>query len=197
MVHFLSSEPENRLEKLRKELECNTADIVKLFRDRVSIAEEIGKLKEEHSIPIRIRDREQELLLSMGISDRISRSIISSLFEFTIVNESEEENHPGLPDGKELVLEGTVEQLELLAGFLISSPGMEVYSSSPLPGPLKTGLQSRGAHIISGDVPDPDLVIGIGGLEGCGISIGINGILRIRSDCLFTKRPSRILVKRA
>lgn len=195
MIRFLSSESAPQLDKLRKRLERNTRNLMELFRERATIAKEIGQFKEENSIPIRIRQRERELLESFPDLDDMSRSIISSLFEFTIVNESSSIKGNDALSGKSLVLSGETGQLQLLAGLFISAPGVEVYSPVPLPDSIKTGIQAKGGHIVVGDLDLPDLVVGLDSRETCGIMIDSSGIMRIELDGLKSQKPKRILVK--
>lgn len=183
------------MDKLRKRLERNTRNLVELFRERARLAKEIGQFKEEKSMPIRIRQRERELLASIPEMDGISRSIISSLFEFTIVNETgQEENNTNL-SGKTIALSGDLEHLQLLAGLAVSSPGVEVYSRESLPEALKVGIQANGAHIVVDDLHEPDLILGLGVEEVCGILIDCRGTLTIGLDCLKSPKPMKILVK--
>lgn len=194
MIRFLSNESAPQLDKLRKRLERNTSSLIGLFRERVTLAREIGKIKEENSIPIRIRQRERELLDSVRDMDEVSRSIISSLFEFTIVNESSLEGNSRLSE-KSLELSGEKGQLMLLAGLLISSPGVEAYTLDQLPEPLELGIQANGGHIVFDDIENPDLVVGIGIMVPCGVAIDCSGTMRIDIHCLKSPKPRKILVR--
>ena len=195
MIRFLSNESAPQLDKLRKRLERNTRNLMGLFRERATLAKEIGQFKGENSIPIRIRQRERELLESLRDLDELSRSIVSSLFEFTIVNESASlEGHSHIGE-KSLKLTGEKGQLMLLAGLLISSPGVEAYTSAQLPEPLKIGIQANGGHIVFEEIGDPDLVVGIGIKEPCGVAIDSSGTMQIDIDCFKSPKPRKILVR--
>ena len=197
VIYFLSSETAPQLDKLRKRLERNTRNLLDLFRERAEIAREIGLIKEANSIPIRIRERENEILNSTPGLDGLSRSIISSLFEFTIANErTDPEEKASLAHGI-LALSGEVGQLQLLAGLLMSSPGVEVYSSRPMPGPLELGIQAKGGHVVPEQLHEPEMVVGLDVDEPCGILISSMGTIRINLACLKPPRALRILVKQA
>ncbi len=195
MIRFLSNESAPQLDKLRKRLERNTRNLMDLFRERATLAREIGHFKEENSIPIRIRQREKELLDSLRDLDEVSRSIISSLFEFTIVNESLSLEGNSRISEKSIELSGEKGQIMLLAGLLISSPGVEIYTSAQIPEPLKIGIQANGGHIIFENIEDPDLVVGIGIKQPCGVAIDSSGTMRLDIDCLKSPKPRKIVVR--
>ncbi len=197
VIYFLSFETAPQLDKLRKRLERNTRNLIALFRERAELAREIGQIKEANSIPIRIREREREILDSLPDIDSLSKAIISSLFEFTITNEQVQTGKkPGLVQ-ENLTLSGEHEQLQLLSGLLISAPGVEVYSKLPLPGPLELGIQANGGHVVREELPEPDMVVGLDIDEPCGILVSSKGNIRINMACLKSPRALRILVKQA
>lgn len=183
------------MDRLRKRLEMNTRSILGLFRERVNIARDIGQAKQENSIPIRIRKREDELIESIPDLDVLSRSIISSLFEFTIINEQWEAPEITGMEESFLLLSGKIEHLQLMAGLIMSAPGVEVYSGKPLPGLLVQGIQANGAHVVVGEYPEPDLIVGIDCEATGGIMLSSNGTLKIAIQCLKSPKPVRILVK--
>lgn len=197
VVYFLSSDTAPQLDKLRKRLERNTRNLVALFRERADIAKEIGQVKEENSIPIRIREREKEILDSLPELDVLSKSIISSLFEFTIANEHVHAGKMVNPILGSLSLSGEPRELLLLAGLLISAPGVEVYNERPLPGPLELGIQANGGHVVHEELPEPDMVVGLDIDEPCGIMVCSAGTININMACLRSPRALRILVKQA
>lgn len=171
-------------------------DILEMFRERAEIAKEIGRFKEEKSLPVRIRNREKEILKTIPESDSLSRAIISSLFEFTIVNEVLKPDSAGISRSQTVELSGNTENLQLLAGLIISSPGVEVYSETPLPDMLSLGIQSNGGHIIPDGIEKPDLILGIDHTGDCGIIIRAPGTMVIDTKCLVSPKAKRILVKR-
>ena len=195
MICFLSTESEQKLDQLRKLLEQNTLDIVDLFLQRSALARRIGELKEENSIPIRIRKRENELLGSLSGLNELSRAIISTLFEFTITNEESKTNSAGRKNDGTIELDGSQEALEIVSGLLFASPGVEVYCSTALPTHLEWALQAKGAHIIFEETSDPDLTIGIGIDDECGVVISNNGKLKINSSFLGRPGPLKIQVR--
>lgn len=197
VIHFLSNEAEQQLNSLRKQLERNTSEILTLFRERADIARDIGQFKVSNSMPLRIREREHELLNSMAGMDPVSRSIISSLFEFTIANEEKKGQNIKGQNEETIELHGQIQHLGLLAGLMISAPGVEVYSRAPLPPYLMMGIQANGAHLILEEFDEPDVVVGIDLNEQCGLVLDSRGVLRARLDCLMPPRALRVLVKQA
>lgn len=194
VIPFLSSESEPELEELRKSLERNTKEILNLFRKRSQIARQIGALKEKKSLPVRIRQREKEIINAIPEADLLSRAIISSLFEFTIINENENKN--GNPYGDETIsLSGKPEHLQLLAGLIVSAPGVEVYAEKPIPDTLSSGIQSNGGHLVLGELKDPDLVVGIDHDGACSIRISSSGTMSIDIGCLVSPKARRIVVR--
>ncbi len=150
-----------KLQELRSRIADNTESIIGLFHQRAELAREIGELKRELGLPPRIREREEHVLNSLGEMDPVSKAIITSLFEFSIVNETKQEKgrEDVSAEPHKINVTGPRKNLELLAGLLISRPGTEVYSASRLPIALEKGIQINGGHIVSGDHSEPDLTI--------------------------------------
>ncbi len=162
-----------KLEDLRAQIADNSETIINLFRQRSQLAREIGDLKRELGLSPRIREREESVLDALGDMDIFSKSIISSLFEFSIVNEIH--NHGSVNSGIEnrmISVRGTRNNLEFLAGFLITKPGTQVYSEGKLPLALEEGIQLNGGHIVQGNHSEPDLTICLNGIgKECDIAI--------------------------
>lgn len=149
---MLTNRSDQKLEDLRSKLAVNSQSLIDLFRERATIAREIGDLKKELGLPPRIREREEAVIKNISDLDAVSKSIISSLFEFSIVNETST-----LEDGKmtnsednRIKISGPTNDLQFLAGLMVSRPGVEIYSDKALPESIERGLQLNGAHIIHG-----------------------------------------------
>ncbi len=153
-----------KLQRLRSSIAENSQNLVDLFRERALLAQEIGRVKREAGLPPRIREREEAVLEGLGGMDRLSRSIMSSLFEFSIINEHDStyiDARHNL-EGREFIIHGPRPNLELLAGLLLSRPGVDFYSGKPLPEALEAGIQVNGGHIIFGEPKEPDITVCLG-----------------------------------
>ena len=163
-----------KLQELRARIADNSESIVRLFRQRSQLAREIGDLKKELGLPPRIREREESVLDALGEMDPFSKSIVSSLFEYSIVNEINNSHRAGYLESEErnITVKGPRSSLELLTGLLIAKPGTQVYSETKLPPSLEEGIQVNGGHIIRGNQSDPDLTVCLNeGGEECDIVI--------------------------
>lgn len=158
---LLTHSSDERLETLRSKLAVNSQSLIDLFRERATIAREIGDIKKELGLPPRIREREEAVMNSLRDLDSVSRSIISSLFEFSIVNEtsSPANGHPSHTGRDRMKITGPTKDLEFLAGLIVSRPGVEVYSDATLPDSIERGFQLNGAHIIHASHPVSDITI--------------------------------------
>lgn len=167
-------EGREQLEALRERLSENSDLIIHLFRERAKLAREIGRIKEGIGLPRRIRERELAILESMDGVDDFSKAIISSLFEYSIMNEGTPTASMMSSNARNgtIRLHGERRHLELMAGLIVSGPGVEVYAHGNLPEALSAGLQARGAHIIDGVGDSADITICLThNGEKCDISI--------------------------
>lgn len=184
VVIFIQESSEyEKLRKLRASLAGNSQKLVELFRERANLAREIGRVKRDAGLPSRIREREEAVLEGLGELDSFSRSIMSSLFEFSITNEHEDERRSAksLLDGREFTIKGTGEELELLAGLLVSRPGVDFYSERALPETFEEAVQVNGGHIVIGSHMNPDITICLGGnVGGCDFAITRSGEMHFR-----------------
>ena len=80
-----------RLAHLRKQIDRVDEQILTLLRERVSISEEIGKVKAENGLPIRDEQREREVLDRVaseaevkGIDPEIARRIFREIIELSV-----------------------------------------------------------------------------------------------------------------
>jgi len=80
-----------RLAYLRKQIDKVDEQILTLLRKRVTISEEIGKVKAEKGLPIRDEQREREVLDRVaskaevkGIDPEIARRIFKEIIELSV-----------------------------------------------------------------------------------------------------------------
>ena len=52
----------DRLEKLRKKINCYDREMAELFEKRMHVSKEIGKYKKEHNLPVLNSEREKEVI---------------------------------------------------------------------------------------------------------------------------------------
>lgn len=190
-----SSEIE-KLQELRGKIAENSRNLIGLFRERAFLAKEIGRVKRENGLPPRIREREEEVLEGLGDMDNLSRSIMSSLFEFSIINEHEGDSREArsLLEKSEFCVRGSTNDLETLAGLLISRPGVDVYADKTLPENFKEGIQANGGHIISGEHSNPDITLCLGVVQDtCDFSISRDGEMKYRLK--FPVKKGDVIVK--
>ena len=182
MIHFIGKiNGENELGDLRTLLLQNSSEIISLFRQRAELAKRIGVIKRELGLPSRIRERETEVLKELDESDYFGRSILLSLFEFTIANEEVTDNLPASRSiGEPVRIRGAQDSIQFIAGLLISRPGIEVYSTVELPEHLKEGIQAYGSHIVHGETDQPDLRVCLWKKDSnCDIAISRDGELSV------------------
>lgn len=196
MVKIQESGEFFKLEQLRSRIAENSQNLIELFHERATLAREIGTIKKELGLPARIREREEFVLEDLGDMDPLSRSIISSLFEYSIINE---DNDPGNSrmenfEVQRFSVSGAKSDLELFAGLLISKPGVDFYSVDKLPEALSEGIQVNGGHIIVGECSDPDIILCLGPQRGkCDFSISDGGEMNF--SLTFPVKSGDILVK--
>lgn len=198
MFQFIGQDIREQLDTVRGKLSENSFLIIDLFRERAELAKQIGRIKKEIGLPARIREREEDVMVKMGDMDQLSRSIISSLFEFSILNEGEKgpDDSDFLVESEEVKLSGPRKFLEFIAGLLFSGPGVEVYAESELPSPILTGLQMKGAHIIYGSTQGSDMEICLqGNGENCNVWLSESGELHLRTMPPVNDRILRIRVR--
>lgn len=138
----------------RDELYRNTLQIIELVRERIRLAEEIGREKDTLGLPLRNRQRELEVLDSIPSLGEIEKSILNMIFEITILNESNERPMISLPesDGEgrdEVVLTGPENLLQYSLGLIASHPGLELRDNAGIPENLALGVIQGGGHITS------------------------------------------------
>ncbi len=183
VIQIQESNETNRLQELRKGIAENSRNIVKLFRERAALAREIGIVKKDAGLPSRIREREEAILEGLGDMDPFSRSIMSSLFEFSIINEHDDQigSSRSTLEDREFTVGGPRNDLELLAGLLVSRPGVDVYSERLLPESFVEGVQANGGHIIRGNGVKPDITVCLGDNNGdCDFAVTGDGEMHFR-----------------
>lgn len=164
VIQIQESNESVKLQDLRRSIAENSRNLVDLFRERAELAREIGRVKREAGLPSRIREREETVLEGLGELDPFSRSIMSSLFEFSIINEHDGGfvSSQNTLEEHRFTLAGSRNDLEFLSGYLISRPGVDVFSENPLPEAFIEGVQANGGHIIKGDHSNPDITVCLG-----------------------------------
>lgn len=140
---------------IRDELYRNTVQIIDLVRERIRLAEMIGREKESLGIPLRNRERELEIIDSIPELGDIEKTVLNMIFELTIQNEASERPKIRLHDSneekeEEIVLAGPDGLLHYSMGLLISHPGFELRDMVGVPENLALGVVQRGGHITSG-----------------------------------------------
>lgn len=196
MIRIQKSSGSEKLQELRSRIADNSRALIDLFRERADLAREIGEVKRELGLPSRIREREESVLNGLGAMDTFSRSIISSLFEFSILNE--DRNHRSASrvklEDQLFSVSGSREELEILAGLLISRPGVDVYSELELPTSMEQGIQVNGGHVIMGEHDSPDITVCLdGNNDGCDFSLTDENELKFRLK--FPVKSGDVIVK--
>ncbi len=183
---------------IRDELYRNTLQIIELVRDRLRLAEEIGREKELLGMPPRNRERELEVLRSIPELGEIEKSILNMIFELTILNETSDKPRLQLPDspgadGSDIVLTGPENLLMYSMGLIVSFPGFELRDRIGIPENLALGVIQRGGHITS--VIDADKSGGITLADPRGNSLASieNGRLTISRNVFENNAKNHIM----
>ena len=81
------------LTEIRTKIDAVDDELLKLFLQRMSLAEEVGKYKDEHHLPILNRQREREVLAKVmeqsGDQERYAYHLFSTLFELARTRQAE------------------------------------------------------------------------------------------------------------
>lgn len=189
MVYFIDDNIllSKKLNDLRDQIFNNTVLMVKLFRERKELAEEIGRLKQTMNLRIRDKVRENEVLENIPDLNPIEIRLMRMVFEMTISGEflnigvkaatSIEQNSGAVN------IQSDFESLCMITGLLASSPGIEILSEKDLPVILSNALTWRGAHLVSQSEGETDYKICLGGQsQECAIELTNNGALNVKTE---------------
>ena len=72
------------LSGLRAKILNNSIAILRLFSERMDLSSRIAMIKTSSGLDLRLRDRELDVIRNSGINDEVLRSILVTLFEFSI-----------------------------------------------------------------------------------------------------------------
>ncbi len=141
---------------MRNELLKNSEDIINLLKKRRTIVENIGEIKNHEKMMVRNRQREIEVIRSLG-DDRFTESILNILFEFSIhyeyKNGDEKKHYKN--EYYAITLEDDNTLMYLLS--LIIPAGSIVYSKTHCD--MLEKFLNNGIHIINEEIKDPDAYI--------------------------------------
>lgn len=150
-----NTEEVSSLLSLRDELYENTLKIIELVRDRIKLAEEIGREKASLGLSLRNHDREMEVMSSIpGLGD-VEKTVLNMIFELTILNEMENRPEVSLKDlrlgmgSSGISLSGPNEILSYTTGLIVSFPGFILQDNVGVPENLALGVMQKGGHITS------------------------------------------------
>ena len=141
---------------MRSELLKNSEDIINLLKKRRTIVENISEIKDQKKMMIRDRQREIEVIRSLG-DDRFTESILNMLFEFSIHYEckNEEKKKQYKNEYHAITFEDGDTLIYLLS--LIIPAGSIVYSKTQYD--MLGKFLNKGVHIINDEIKDPDAYI--------------------------------------
>lgn len=78
------------IEKLRAEIDCINKEIVALLAKRMEVADEIAKYKKLHGLPVRIPEREKQVIESVkelarknGLDEKAAEEVFWKIIEHT------------------------------------------------------------------------------------------------------------------
>lgn len=183
---------------LRDELFSNTLQIIELVRERLKLAEEIGREKEALGMSPRNREREMEVIRSIpGLGD-IEKSVLNMIFELTILNEVKEKPQVSLVKdavrrNREMVLSGPDELLSYSMGLIVSFPGFELRDRIGVPENLALGVIQRGGHITSLTSGKRAGNVTLADLNGTVMASVIDGTLTLSSNLFSMESKNDLL----
>jgi len=178
----------DELSGLRAKILENSMAILRLFSERMDLSSRIAMIKNSSGMDLRLRDRELDVIRDSGIKDDVLRSILVSLFEFSIRTQEAAISGMNVKRGTMVTFRGERDDLLCMLGTVMAAPGVEFVTQTDMPASLKMAIQMRGGHIVVGKPPEgiPEISIG----QGCPRDIACmpeDGLLRFRT---FPPDPS-------
>ncbi|MCL4331200.1 MAG: chorismate mutase [Candidatus Thermoplasmatota archaeon] len=152
----------DELSGLRAKILNNSIAILRLFSERMDLSSRIAVIKASSGLDLRLRDRELDVIRNSGINDEVLRSILVTLFEFSIRTQETAISAVNAHRGSEVTFRGKTDDLLSLLGTVMAAPGVEFVTQMDLPESLKTAIQMKGGHIVTGKPPEsiPEISIG-------------------------------------
>ncbi len=154
----------DELSGLRAKILENSMAILRLFSERMDLSSRIAMIKNSSGMELRLRDRELDIIRDSGIKDEVLRSILVTLFEFSIRTQETAISAVNAHRGSGVTFRGETDDLLSMLGTVMAAPGVEFVTQTDLPASLKTAIQMRGGHIVMGKPPEsiPEISIGHG-----------------------------------
>ncbi len=154
----------DELSGLRAKILENSMAILRLFSERMDLSSRIAMIKNSCGMELRLRDRELDVIRDSGIKDEVLRSILVTLFEFSIRTQETAISAVNAHRGSEVTFRGETDDLLSMLGTVMAAPGVEFVTQTDLPASLKTAIQMRGGHIVVEKPPEgiPEISIGHG-----------------------------------
>lgn len=182
-----NTEEISSLLSLRDELYRNTVKIIDLVKDRIRLAEEIGREKNILGLSLRNHDREMEVIGSIPDLGEIEKSVLNMIFELTILNEMKDKPRINLKgfrdqDAGDIVLSGPNDILSYSMGLIVSFPGFQLRDRIGIPENLAIGVAQRGGHITNSMKPTESGEISLVNGDGTLMATLSNEMLRISFD---------------
>lgn len=152
----------DELSGLRAKILENSMAILRLFSERMDLSSRIAMIKNSSGMELRLRDRELDVIRDSGIKDEVLRSILVTLFEFSIRTQETAISAVNAHRGSGVAFRGETDDLLSMLGTVMAAPGVEFVTQTDLPASLKTAIQMRGGHIVMGKPPEgiPEISIG-------------------------------------
>lgn len=152
----------DELSGLRAKILENSMAILRLFSERMDLSSRIAMIKNSCGMELRLRDRELDVIRDSGIKDEVLRSILVTLFEFSIRTQETAISAVNAHRGSGVTFRGETDDLLSMLGTVMAAPGVEFVTQTDLPASLKTAIQMRGGHIVMGKPPEgiPEISIG-------------------------------------
>ena len=152
----------DELSGLRAKILENSMAILRLFSERMDLSSRIAMIKNSSGMELRLRDRELDIIRDSGIKDEVLKSILVTLFEFSIRTQETAISAVNAHRGSEVTFRGETDDLLSMLGTVMAAPGVEFVTQTDLPASLKTAIQMRGGHIVVGKPPEsiPEISIG-------------------------------------
>ncbi|MEM0156533.1 MAG: chorismate mutase [Thermoplasmataceae archaeon] len=155
----------DELPELRTRILNNSIAILHLFSERMELSSRIALIKNSSGMDLRLRERELDVIRDSGINDDVLRSILVSLFEFSIRVQESSTSMVNARRENNVAFRGNRDHLLTLLGTVLAAPGVEFLTQIDIPAPLKTAIQMRGGHIVMGKPHEniPEISLG----DGC------------------------------
>ncbi|MGC8672742.1 MAG: chorismate mutase [Thermoplasmata archaeon] len=138
---------------LREEIFKNTLSLLKLFKERAKLSEQIAIIKKERGLQIRDFTRELKVIKSIATNDKYTLGVLNFLFEFSLDFQTLKKLE--IPwEIKEInekyykVLEGDKKIIELITGLILGRFGKLVYIPKEIPINLEIGFIVKGSHLV-------------------------------------------------